>query len=144
MSTQPYQPLYQASACPENLAGSRIVLVDDEPGTTFLWSMILDQAGYEVVRCHNPASALKAIYAGCDLVITDYQMPGLNGVELIRRARPMSRAKFILLTGNQDMEVAAGAFAAGAAAVVHKPAEPRTVVALAGSLCGRMPRLRAV
>ncbi len=144
MSAQPYQPLYQASACPENLNGSRIVLVDDEPGTTLLWSVILAQAGYKVIRCHNPASALKMIYDGCDLVITDYQMPGLSGAELIRRARPMTRAKFILLTGNQDREVAADAFAAGAAAVIYKPAEPRSVVALARSLCGRMPRLCAV
>ena len=99
----------------------RIVFVDDEPGILQIWRQILLGSGYDVECCPDAASALPAIAAGCDCVITDYHMPRMSGLELIRLARPHTTAKFILLTANGSPELAEGALAAGAVCVVHKP-----------------------
>jgi CheY-like chemotaxis protein len=114
----------------------RVVIVDDEPSILETWCMILSMAGYEVECCSDPVFALEKIAGGCDCVITDYHMPRMTGVDLIRKARPQSDAKFVLMTANTSEAVAEDALAAGAACIVHKPTSAPLVLQKLATLCG--------
>ena len=70
-------------------------------------------------------------------MITDYHMPQMNGVELIRAAKPWSEAKFILMTGNPLEELTQEALAAGATYVVHKPTSAPVMLQKLAKLCGK-------
>jgi two-component system chemotaxis response regulator CheY len=118
------------------------VFVDDEPSIVKTWGLILKASGYEVVCCGDAATALRAIAGGCDLVITDYHMPGMNGVELIRAARARCEAGFVLLTANATPEVATAALEAGALCVVHKPVGPQQLLQQVAILCAGLMRQR--
>src|SRR5437016_4379397 len=107
----------------------RVMLVDDDPDHLLLWRRVLELCGCEVYGFVDPLAALEALgEQPCDCVITDYQMPGITGAELIRRAlagaraahdsaspsrsRHASPAGFIVLTGNNSPEIAREAMAA--------------------------------
>jgi CheY-like chemotaxis protein len=109
-------------------ARRRIVLVDDEPRILEIWDSILTLAGYEVQCFRDPVRALEAIAKGCECVITDYHLPTMTGVELILAARALSKAKFLIMTGNASDAVTKAALAAGACGVVHKPTSPPMVL----------------
>jgi CheY-like chemotaxis protein len=114
----------------------RIVVVDDEPAILETWGLILTMSGYDVVCCTDPQVALEVIARGCDCVITDYHMPQMTGVELLRAARTKSRAKFILMTANGSEAIARDALAAGAWCIVHKPTPPPIVLQKLEKLAG--------
>jgi len=61
-----------------------ILIVDDTPDVLSCLKLVLDRFGYDVMTAHDAESALSVIRGGpaVDLVITDYQMPGMNGLEL--------------------------------------------------------------
>jgi DNA-binding NtrC family response regulator len=84
----------------------RILIVDDEPTLTFLLTENLADLGpdYEVEACNSGAEALALTCTQpFDLVITDLRMPGLNGMQLIRRLTGLwPRLKFILMTAYSD------------------------------------------
>jgi len=122
---------------PQAVARPRVVLVDDESSIREIWGCILRTAGYAVECCPDAASALEALAEGCDCVITDYHMPEMNGVELIRAAKPWSEAKFILMTGNPSEELTQEALAAGATYVVHKPTSAPVMLQKLAKLCGK-------
>jgi len=96
-----------------------VFLVDDSP--TMLASMagMLGQAGLAVERAVSAEAALVRLRAAppLRLIITDYHMPGMNGVELIREIRKLPAYRFLpilMLTteseqGKRDMARAAGA-----------------------------------
>jgi CheY-like chemotaxis protein len=118
-------------------ARPRVVLVDDEVSIREIWGCILSTSGYSVECYANAVSAMKAIAGGCDCVITDYHMPEMNGVELIRAARSRSEAKFILMTGNPSEELTQEALSAGATYVVHKPTSAPVMLQKLAKLCGK-------
>ena len=65
---------------------STILLVDDEPDLLELYTDVLEVMGYEVVQAHDGMEALeKARQQRPDLVVTDWMMPRLDGVELCGR-----------------------------------------------------------
>ncbi len=117
------------------MARARVVLVDDEPSILDTWGIILAAQGYEVRCFPDPIAAMEAIADGCEVVITDYHMPRMSGVELIHMARPWSKAKFLLMTANASEEVTKAAFAAGVCCVVHKPTSAPLVLQKIASLC---------
>lgn len=73
-----------------------ILVVDDEPGIVSLLSRVLLAMRYRVTVAHGGPAALAALGSErVDLVVTDYQMPGMNGRELIaalRAQRPELKA----------------------------------------------------
>ena len=85
-----------------------ILVVDDDAGIRGLVSMLLKSAGHETVTAANGAEAV-AVYRSfarqIDLVITDINMPVMDGVQAILRIR-MTRpdAKFICMTGNPEAD----------------------------------------
>jgi CheY-like chemotaxis protein len=65
-----------------------ILLVDDEPDLLTVWQMLLESKQYKVRCARNGEEALRMIDASTpDLVITDWMMPMMDGVELCRRLR---------------------------------------------------------
>lgn len=99
----------------------RVVVADDEPVHNLLLRLILEQAGYEARTCESGAQALTEVAQGCDCLITDYHMPGMNGAQLIRCVRNVSSPVCIVLTGSDGDGVEKDAIAAGAVAVLRKP-----------------------
>jgi len=102
-----------------------VLFVDDEPGLARLGRKLFESLGYRVRETVDPVKALHLIERdpqGFDLLVTDQTMPGLTGVELVRRAR-LARPGLpaVLCTGHTDRIDAAGARELGIAAFIHKP-----------------------
>jgi CheY-like chemotaxis protein len=85
-----------------------ILLVDDEPAILTVLELLLNKLGYIVIPKSNAASALFLIREGVnvDLVITDYRMPGMNGIEFIRVLRRiLPSVPTLMLTGDITVEI---------------------------------------
>jgi DNA-binding NtrC family response regulator len=86
-----------------------IYVVDDEPMVGELVATVLEMDGYQTSLFRNPAEALKAFITANPrpaLLLTDFVMDGLNGMELIehcKRAQPT--LKTILYSGNVGVEI---------------------------------------
>lgn len=83
-----------------SLVGATILLVDDEPSVVETLSAMLEQSGAEVGPCVEPADAIAALQDDPDawtLLVTDYDMPGMNGAELAAAARAVRPDLPILL-----------------------------------------------
>ena len=106
---------------------STIMLVDDSATILLSISSILTKAGYAVEKAPNAEDALKKFQSGIkiDLLITDLNMPGMNGIELIKKVRQMPAYKFVpilFLTTESQLERKQEAKAAGASGWIVKPA----------------------
>lgn len=67
-------------------AGGRVLVVDDEPAVGGLMRDVLARFGHEVVVAAGGEEALAAVQEGAfDLVVSDYAIPGMNGLEFARR-----------------------------------------------------------
>ncbi len=70
--------------------GKRILCVDDDESVVFLMLRLLERQGYRVSGYTDPREALAAVRAdpgGFDLVVTDYNMPGMSGLDVARAVR---------------------------------------------------------
>jgi CheY-like chemotaxis protein len=85
-----------------SLAPPRILVVDDEEAILYIFERYLSVAGYRVSVADNGRDAVRSAEADpVDLVITDFRMPGMNGVEVIhalRRLQPELPA--LVISGN--------------------------------------------
>lgn len=113
-------------------AALQILIVDDHEMMRSVLSRALHAAGAEHVRtAENGWQALALLAAQpADLIISDYSMPEMDGVDLIRRVRADARhtqARVVMLTGH--MSTGAAARAAGADAVLIKPVTPKDLLA---------------
>ncbi len=103
----------------------RILTVDDSPTMRRMIEMTVKPVGYDVVEAADGQAALELL-KGCsvDLVISDINMPNLNGIELTRKLRALpqfSKTPIILLTTESDPEKKAEGKAAGATGWIVKP-----------------------
>lgn len=106
---------------------STIMLVDDSATILLSVSSILSKAGYTVEKSSNAEDALRKFNSGVkvDLLITDLNMPGMNGIELIREVRQLPAYKFmpiLFLTTESQQSRKMEAKAAGASGWIVKPA----------------------
>ncbi|MBA4792231.1 MAG: response regulator [Phenylobacterium sp.] len=104
----------------------RVLVVDDEAAVRSVTAGFLRDCGYDVVEADSAATALDLIARDepVDLALVDFAMPGLNGVEFARQARPLRpNLPIILLTGYFDVEVP------NDVALVHKPFSNATLQA---------------
>lgn len=70
------------------LQGSRVLVVDDDPDAVDLFASVLRRAGAEVRKAASAAEALEAMsIMALDVVLSDIEMPGDDGVALIQRLR---------------------------------------------------------
>ncbi len=111
----------------------KILIADDEAHIRHIVSMKLSNAGYETVTAADGEEALELFQAeNPDLVITDYQMPYLSGMELCRRlleVRSSSPAPVLMLTARGFDITPPEMAAAGITEVLLKPFSPREILA---------------
>jgi CheY-like chemotaxis protein len=101
-----------------------ILVVDDEPENRRIYSEILSDLGYRVIDEPDGASALSDIRQGekIDLVITDYKMPGMNGLELVATLRNiLPSIPVLMLTAYTSVENFIQSLSLGAFEYINKP-----------------------
>src|SRR5678815_4721734 len=93
-----------------------ILCLDDEPAIGLILQDTLERAGHQTVSAHNVPQALQALAHGTvDLIISDYRMPGLTGLEFLALLRQEGyETPLIMLTGYGSIEHAVAAIKAGA------------------------------
>lgn len=102
-----------------------ILIVDDFESSRNILGRTLEHAGYNVLHGSDGDKAMQQLNgARIDLIITDLNMPGMDGISLIKNVRNTSTYKFtpvILLSTNGKSEKQEQAKQAGATAFVEKP-----------------------
>src|SRR5437764_6873917 len=103
-----------------------ILCLDDEPAIGLILQDTLERAGHQTVSAHNVPQALQALAHGTvDLIISDYRMPGLTGLEFLALLRQEGyETPLIMLTGYGSIEHAVAAIKAGAIDYITKPIRP--------------------
>ncbi len=102
---------------------TRILIVDDELSMREFLTILLEREGYEMASAASAADALAHLEKGLfDLVISDVQMPGLNGIELLGRIKSSSPDTAVLMiTAFSEAEQAVEAMKLGAYDYIAKP-----------------------
>jgi len=115
----------------------KILVVDDIPDNVKLLAYDLEDAGYEVITAYNGKEALEKIHAeGPSIVLTDWMMPVMDGLELCRVIRSSEAVGFIyiiMLTAHSDKDRLVEAFEAGADDFLSKPFHPSELMARLGA-----------
>ena len=111
---------------------ARILVADDEAHILHIVSMKLRNAGYEVITAVDGEEALELCIANKpDLIITDYQMPYMTGLEFCKEVRNCEETKSvpaIMLTARGFDIEPSEMIEAGIAAVLAKPFSPREML----------------
>jgi CheY-like chemotaxis protein len=101
-----------------------ILIVDDEAENRRIYAEILNDLGFRTIEKPDGESALAAIVAGqaVDLVIADYRMPGMNGLQFIESLRSsMPRVPMIMVTAYANVENYLQSFSLGVFEYMNKP-----------------------
>ncbi|MFL9812770.1 Flp pilus assembly complex ATPase component TadA [Stutzerimonas sp. VN223-3] len=128
----------------------RLLLVDDEPGILAALRRVLQRENYEVHFARNGVEALKILEAKpINLIISDFMMPGMNGSELLAKARERWPDTIrIMLTGHANTEAVMGSVKDGAVyRFILKPwndDDLRLTIALALEQYALLQRTRAL
>ncbi|MEO8179540.1 MAG: hybrid sensor histidine kinase/response regulator [Deltaproteobacteria bacterium] len=107
------------------MACAHILLVDDDPAVRTAMSTLLRSRGFTTSTAADGEAALSAVrYALPDVVLTDVQMPRMNGAELCQRLREIDPdLPVIVVTGHSSMQSVVGILRAGAEDYLFKPFE---------------------
>ena len=103
-----------------------ILYVDDEPAIRLVLQDTLERFGHTAIGAASVPEALRALHeANIDLIISDFRMPGLSGLEFLQLLREDGREiPLIILTGYATIEHAVAAIKAGASDYITKPLQP--------------------
>ena len=116
------------------------LVVDDSKTMRDLTSATLKSAGFEVIIGVDGQDALRALGdKDITVVTTDYNMPNMNGVELVKALRGSEKYKFIpilLISTEQDVKIKEQAREAGASGWIKKPFEQKTLISAVSKVCG--------
>lgn len=112
---------------------SNVLIVDDDPAMLRLLSRRLEKAGYTVRQVTNGHEAIAAIQEACpDYLITDWEMPEMNGVELCRRVRQLDLPQYVyilFLTVRSQMDSLVEGLDVGADDFLSKPVDKEELLA---------------
>ncbi|MBP1994906.1 hybrid sensor histidine kinase/response regulator [Paenibacillus eucommiae] len=105
-----------------------VMVVDDDPVNLQVLINLLSMEGYTVIAVNSGADALQELAGNfrIDLVITDWMMPAMSGIELcreIRQRRPLSELPLLMLTARSQMEDIQTGFSVGVNDFLSKPVE---------------------
>jgi CheY-like chemotaxis protein/anti-sigma regulatory factor (Ser/Thr protein kinase) len=102
---------------------STVLLAEDDTNSRKVYRQALEGEGYRVIAVADGASALAALNEEqVDLLLTDVLMPGIDGIELIGRAREIQpNLRAVVMTGHQANQVVIGAFRNRACDFLTKP-----------------------
>ncbi len=118
-----------------------ILTVDDSPSIRVAIKIALTNAGYTVTEAANGAEGIeKAQAAAFDMIITDLNMPVMDGLTMIEEMRKLPSlmgVPIVFLTTESDAGMKERAKAAGATGWLTKPFDPDTLARLAKKVLGR-------
>jgi PAS domain S-box-containing protein len=132
--------------CPPQVAGLRVLVVDDDKDTCDMIRAALDQCGAVVETASSAESALELFRASQpDVLISDIGMPEVDGYEFIRRIREFERSRdtkvpAVALTAFARIEDRVKSLASGYQMHVAKPVEPAELLTIVASLSGFIDR----
>lgn len=108
---------------PRTESSGQLLVVDDDPLQSESLQLVLQEHGFRVDRCGTPQGALDLLQSQTyDLLLTDLQMPGMDGIELTRRAQQQSPDMVVvLMTGHASVPSVVDAMRHGAVDFVQKP-----------------------
>lgn len=120
---------------------ANILTVDDSASIRMTTKIALTNAGYQVTEAVDGADGLaKAKSTPFDLIVTDLNMPNMNGLEMIealRQSPAHTGVPIIFLTTESDADMKARAKAAGATGWVTKPFDPENLVKIVRKVLGK-------
>lgn len=106
-----------------------ILVVEDEPAIQELISYNLELAGHQTLRAESAEQALEMVHSALpDLVVLDWMLPGMSGIEFARRLRADKRTRsvpLIMLTARADEQDKLAGLETGADDYLTKPFSPR-------------------
>lgn len=105
--------------------GRHVMYVDDDQALVFLVTRVLTRKGFVVTAFTDPREARSALQAdpmAYDLLVTDYNMPGYSGIDLLREAKAIRPdLPVALASGYVTPEIEHNAIQGGASALIYKP-----------------------
>lgn len=119
---------------------ARILIADDDPMIIRLLELKLGQLGHDMISAEDGVEALAAaLERRPDLIILDGMMPGLDGIEVLRRLRRQEAGKaipVIMLTARGQQHDIDDGLSLGAAEYLVKPVNPNELIASVARLLG--------
>ena len=94
------EPFVNLSGYPR-IKGKTILIIDDEPMVTDICEMMLLELGHNVLKAHSGSEGIDIFMAHkslIDLIISDFNMPGMNGQEVVNTLRIMGHSVKVLLS----------------------------------------------
>ena len=120
---------------------ANILTVDDSASIRMTTKIALTNAGYKVTEAVDGVDGLnKAKSASFDLIVTDLNMPNMNGlamIEAFRQSPAHTGIPIIFLTTESDADMKSRAKAAGATGWITKPFDPEQLVKIARKVLGK-------
>jgi signal transduction histidine kinase len=101
----------------------KLLVIDDEPAILEMLKLSLSSEGYEVLTAESGHKGIEVFQEqGPKLILTDVKMPGIDGIEVLKRIKAMDQeAEVIVITGHGDMETAIAALQYEASDFITKP-----------------------
>ncbi len=118
----------------------RVLIADDEPDVRTLLHELCELRGFEALVVSDGNSAIEALrnWGPFDVIISDIQMPGADGFDVLHTARTTApECPVVLITGSDTAETRERALAAGAAALLIKPASILVILSVLDRLMAR-------
>jgi two-component system, LuxR family, response regulator FixJ len=115
------------------MSGERkVYVIDDDAAMRDSLNFLLDAAGFDVTLFDTAAKFLNVLPSldfGC--VVSDVRMPGIDGIELLKRAKALnSQFPIVIITGHGDVPLAVDAMKLGAVDFLEKPFEDDRLIAM--------------
>lgn len=109
---------------------ARILIVDDEKISRTILSSLVKQEGFEALVVHDGDAALKMISSEVpDILLTDVKMPGMDGMEVLKKAKSLDPdLPVVLITAHAELQEAVQAIKAGAHDYLAKPLDNQEVI----------------
>jgi len=116
-----------------------VLVVDDEKNIRLTFSETMTQMGFDTRTASNGEEALTKMQgAEFDLVLLDLRMPGMDGIEVLRRIRERyPKVRVIMITAHGTVESAVEAMKLGAVDFIQKPCTPNEIRELVGKVMER-------
>lgn len=121
-----------------------IHVIDDDAAMRESLAFLLDVNGYKPVLHESANAFLEEVPSdGFTCVISDIRMPGMNGIELVRRLKSRgSPCRVILITGHGDVSLAVEAMKAGAVDFIEKPFDDAAILGSIQSVLNTRPAIQ--